>query len=86
MSINIFICDCNLITHSVTVTNYTYIYFVIILRNFVTCNLLLSRTARHLGFVEQKLEVIPIWNNIFKKNQPKDFFNCTKVLFWFIMV
>ncbi len=38
--INIFKSNCNLITHFflVTVTNYNYIYFVIKLRNLVTCN------------------------------------------------
>jgi len=39
--VNIFISNCNLITifFLVTVTNYNYFYFVIKLRNFVTCNL-----------------------------------------------
>ncbi len=38
VSVNIFIINCNLITHFflVTVTNYSYIYFVIKLRNAVT--------------------------------------------------
>ncbi len=38
--INIFISNCNLITHFflVTVTDYNYFYFVIKLRNYVTCN------------------------------------------------
>ncbi len=38
--LNIFISNCNLITHffSVTVTDYNYFYFVIKLRNSVTCN------------------------------------------------
>ncbi len=38
--INIFISNCNLITHLflVTVTNYNYFYFVIKLRNSVTFN------------------------------------------------
>ncbi len=38
--LNIFISNCNLITHyfSVTVTDYSYFYFVIKLRNSVTCN------------------------------------------------
>ncbi len=38
--LNIFISNCNLITHFflVTVTNYNYFYFVIKLRNSVTCN------------------------------------------------
>ncbi len=38
VTVNIFIINCNLITHFflVTVTNYSYIYFVIKLRNAVT--------------------------------------------------
>ncbi len=38
--ISIFISNCNLITHFflVTVTDYNYFYFVIKLRNPVTCN------------------------------------------------
>ncbi len=38
--IHIFISNCNLITHSfsVIVTDYSYIYLVIKLRNFATCN------------------------------------------------
>ncbi len=38
--INIFTSDCNLIKHSflVTVTDYSHFYFVIKLRNFVTCS------------------------------------------------
>ncbi len=38
--VNIFISNCNLITHFflVTVTNYSYIYFVIKLRNALACN------------------------------------------------
>ncbi len=38
--LNIFISNCNLITQFflVTVTNYNYFYFVIKLRNSITCN------------------------------------------------
>ncbi len=38
--VTIFISNCNLITHffSVTVTDYNHMYFVIKLRNLVTCN------------------------------------------------
>ncbi len=38
--LNIFTSNCNLITHffSVTVTDYSYFYFVIKLRNSVTCS------------------------------------------------
>ncbi len=38
--LNIFISNCNLITHffSVTVTDNSYFYFVIQLRNSVKCN------------------------------------------------
>ncbi len=45
--INIFISNCNLITHPflVTITDYNYIYLVNKLRNFITCNLLLPNTA-----------------------------------------
>ncbi len=40
--LNIFISNCNIITHIflVAVTNYNYIYFVINLRNSVACKLL----------------------------------------------
>ncbi len=45
--INIFIRDCNLITHSfsLTVADDSYIYFVIKFCNFVTCNWLLHNTG-----------------------------------------
>ncbi len=48
--INIYISNCNLITHLVfvTVTDYSYIYFVIKLHNFVNCNQLLPNTANQL--------------------------------------
>ncbi len=36
--INIFISNCNLITHFFLVTEYNYFYFVIRLRNSFTCN------------------------------------------------
>ncbi len=40
--LTIFISNCNLITHffsvTVTVTDYNYFYFVIKLRNSITCN------------------------------------------------
>ncbi len=49
--LNIFLSNCNLITHFflVTVTNYDYFYFVIKLRNSITCNQLLPNTGHHLG-------------------------------------
>ncbi len=42
---NIFISKCNLITHFFSVTDYNYFYFVIKLRNLVTCNKLLPNTV-----------------------------------------
>ncbi len=49
--LNIFISNCNLITHFflVTVTNYNYFYFVIKLRNSVTCNYSYSPTLDITG-------------------------------------
>ncbi len=58
--LNIFISNCNLITHLflVTVTNYNYFYFVIKLHNSVTCNYLLPNTAFWLLISAYKAHIL----------------------------
>ncbi len=62
--LNIFISNCNLITHLflVNVTNYNYFYFVIKLRNSITCKLVYSPTLHSTNAVIHIIILSRLWN------------------------